>query len=226
MAQGELNSKAIGSEVEKNKNGKDPFRSSGMSKRSLALFFLDLVALCVCLHGLYGTTSLTLPPHLKPAGQFQFLTNLSLLLTCVVLFLDLLLPFQVPSVLLVTVFNLELVVCTAYWNLLFFFSHFLNAGSFEVLLLLDLEIHLFPYVALAIATAKRRRGAKVSFVVSTASTFLALACYFSYIEYMAAFYKVRYPYPFLNGITFPARAAWMAGFGLVAGSNYWIQRLL
>ncbi|CAH2355454.1 hypothetical protein CLIB1423_26S01156 [[Candida] railenensis] len=201
-------------------------RSSGSSKRSLASNFLDLVALCVCLHGLYGTTSLTLPPHLKPAGQFQFLTNLSSLLTCLVLFFDLVFPFNVPSILLVTVFNLEFVVCSAYWTLLFFFSHFLNAGTFEVSLLLDLEIHLFPYFALAIATAKRRGRAKVSFSLSTASTFLALACYFSYIEYMATFYKVRYPYPFLNGITFPARAAWMTGFALVASFNHWIHRVL
>jgi len=46
--------------------------------------------------------------------------------------------------------HLEFVVTVAYWVMLWVFPYLLNVDSFEVSLLLDLKIHLFPYIFLTI----------------------------------------------------------------------------
>jgi hypothetical protein len=184
---------------------------------------LRFVALAACLHGCYGTLALPLPPHLGAGGQLQFLTNAALLAACVILTTSLWWRSKWLATVALVVCNVELVVTAAYWGLMLFFPHWLNQGAFDVLVLLDLEIHLMPYVAL---TMQVQRHAMPLWTKSTLYTAAALAAYWTYIEYLVQSKGIRYPYPFLNGAPPITRLAWMAAFITVASGNYWVQRAL
>lgn len=190
-------------------------------KTSRLNLFVSVIALLFCIHGFIGTVSLPLTPRLLKGGQFQFLTNICLLLSCIVLTLDLFFPDYTPNLICV-VSNMEFVVTTAYWTLIIFFANMLNTADFSVPLLLDLEIHLIPYLALLFA----RKKSTLSFIQATRATFTVICAYWSFIEYNAQVRGIRYPYPFLNDASQIHRIGWMFLFGSVASSNYFIQKKL
>lgn len=194
------------------------------------------IALAVCAHGWHGTTSLPLPAHLSAGGNYQFLTNLALLLTVAYLVVAiataLLCSFgrgqscghgpwrRIGYYLHMTMFNINFLVCSTYWVLYFGFPHFLNAGAFEVSTLLDVEIHLVPYlVLLADHWYNHRAQRRTNWTLVT--TIAVLCAYWLRIELVVAANEgtTAFPYPFLRGLSFAERLQWLGLFIVVACTN-------
>lgn len=190
-------------------------------------FIYNAAILGICLHGLVDTLSLPLPAHLEAGGQFQFLTNTLLLATAVYAafaaitsLFELLDPEKARLGLLRSaIFNVQAVVAGGYWGLTIFAPNALNKGQFEVLWLLDFELHVIPYCYLLLETY--RSHVAVLKWAKSALTVVFMGLYWTAVELntIAAAGEdgiTKYPYPFLNGASLYERAQWETAFVVVA----------
>lgn len=192
-----------------------------------------LVYIVVCVSGLQDSAQLPLPPHLASGGWWQFLTNVALFFTCIAVGTRIAIDVvrkklwcydQLDSMVTVAMLacaHLELAVTVAYWAMLWVFPYQLNVDSFEVSLLLDLKIHLFPYIFLTIdASWHRYRSRRASIVAAEA----VLVGYWAVIE--AHMWRCRgdgvtkFPYPFLSSAGLAKRLVLLVLFGLLAAADY------
>lgn len=190
---------------------------SYMSHTKIKVAF-KLAFLAILTDGWRLTVSLELPTSIAPGGQYQFLTNLSSLLTVGYAALSLVAELagcksRRLAVVHRALFNVELLVTVAYWVLIWIFPRLLN--GIDVSLKLDLEIHLAPYLYLLWEYLTYRQH-PVKRSDSVALTIAILLGYWVSIEFNGC---ERYPYPLLNDKTFGERLAWMGAFMAVAVSN-------
>lgn len=178
--------------------------------------FLDkfsVFSLAVCTKGLYDTCLLELPGHLVKGGQFQFLTNLSILVTTIYYLTEVIIMLtKAPRPTVINYFhnlcyNIEFTVTITYWCLVMYWPHLLN-GDFNVNLLVDLEIHLFPFIMLSVS---RSAYHKVLKSIMYGVVFIYLASYWTGIELTYAG-EPYFPYPFLSQEDFYGRFKWLMGF--------------
>lgn len=121
---------------------------------------LDLTAIATGVYAVYYILSyVQLPPHLVGAGHWQFLTNISLLLSQVVFVLGAVAHFLESDVLFRIKNNLhpialavECIVTGIYWPLRIMFIHILvkDPKAKFVPMSVDICLHLCPVVGLAI----------------------------------------------------------------------------
>ncbi|CAK9439048.1 uncharacterized protein LODBEIA_P32720 [Lodderomyces beijingensis] len=182
----------------------------------------DLFSLAVCISGVYDTFSLELPPYLQRGGHFQFLTNISLLSTCIYIISKhiLMLPPRQANLIYNTVMNLEFTVTSCYWTLHYILPHWLNTATIDRNFVLDFKIHLWPYLYLLVCKERRNKwGSLGSGVV--------FAFYWAYIEWLVGSDPTqRFAYPFLNRGGLPARAFWLFGMWLVGTLNYLLLKYI
>ena len=176
---------------------------------------VKVAVIAVLVLGIYETMTLPVPPHLEHGGNWQFLTNLSLIATTVYVVLDVI---QFNSTFLIYFHhlcgNLEFVVTVTYWTLIILFPEMLNSDSFDVSLLLDLKIHFLPYLVLLLFYRKPLISFGQSFLLSVVS----MLGYWAWIEYLVhTDPQLRYPYPFLNGLGLADRLVWFVS--LIARST-------
>lgn len=173
----------------------------------------NVFALFLSAKGLYDTCTLELPEHLVKGGQFQFLTNLSILITMFYYLTEVVvMVVRAPKPRILDYFhnlcyNVEFTVTVTYWCLVYYWPHLLN-GDFDVNWLVDLEIHLFPFILLSVS---RSGYFKVQKSIIYISVFLYLVSYWAAIERVYAGEPV-FPYPFLSQENFYGRLKWLMGF--------------
>jgi hypothetical protein len=119
---------------------------------------LDIVSLAIGTFGMSFTAfNIQLPPHLAKAGQWQFLTNLSLAYSLIVFFIGAVahitksqLVFKLKNDIHPIALALECVVTIVYWPLRIFWIHLLtkDPASWGLPLQVDLLIHLMPAISL------------------------------------------------------------------------------
>lgn len=170
-------------------------------------------AFTVCLSGLIKTCSLPLPPSMAKGGQFQYLTNVSILITTVYYFLQTIFsnhPFMYFHRLC---HNVQFTVTIAYWTLYWGFPHLLNS-EFDVDKMLDLQTHFFPYVFLSISKyIWKSQSIQLDYRKSIVYWIIILymSGYWGYIE-MIYIGENIFPYPFLSGQNALQRLKWLAMF--------------
>lgn len=129
-------------------------RTAGQLKAIL----LNVISLAIACYGVFKISQIQLPDHLKDAGHYQFLTNISLLVSMITFILGLAahvtkssVLFNIKNVVHTFAFIVEAVVTLVYWPLrLFFLKLLVKNGNVRIGLLTDLSIHLMPFVSLAI----------------------------------------------------------------------------
>lgn len=157
----------------------------------------------------YLFTKVKLPAHLAAAGQFQFLTNLSLLISLIIFALGAVahLTRSVPLYNFKNTIHpigmvLEAVVTTVYWPLrLFFLGHLIKDPKRELVPIpIDLCLHLLPAASLLIDYLvfmprwTLPAGGALSAVVALTSI------YWAWLKFLIDFENGgEYPYEFLNG---------------------------
>lgn len=211
-----------------------------MVSRNVLAF--EVLTFAICVKGLVETCSLQLADHLIKGGQFQFLTNLTLALTTGFFALQLVndLMMAAGSAMLSSsrmtsllryyhrlCHNCEFTVTVAYWSLYFMFPQLLNIDTFDVNILLDLEIHLFPYLVLTINSSLMPSKYNPTPNSHDYGIILAYLCgYWCYIE---AIYKGEdvFPYPFLSQEPFAVRLLWLLGFSAMSCiHNYFYTKVI
>lgn len=184
----------------------------------------DGIFVAVLVSGLIDSTSLVLPPHLERGGHWNFLTNVSLVLAIAYISINIF-PVNKRFVRYFhhAVANLQFNVTVAYWSLLFLFPSYLNSDSFDLDYVLDVKIHLLPYVYMLLDC----KG-KIPFVHSVYMTVGVFAAYVAYIEYVVltdVSQVARPPYPFLYDVGFVGRALRMMGFVALSLVNWVVEEL-
>lgn len=190
-----------------------------------------VLGLAVMVNGFKRSISLELPPHLKHAGQLQFLTNVALLLSIMFGSLSLILDtfgFKASrkmGIFHASIFNVEFLVTVAYWTLMLVFPNMLNQDSFEVSFSLDFAIHITPYVFLLIEYYRKKVtvSAKESFL-GTTGILVSYWCYIEVLMYGKDSTIYKYPYPFLNESGLWGRLTWIIGFSVLANLNHVISK--
>lgn len=208
------------------------------SNKSLALRVVwNLWGLYLCGAGLVESILLPLPAHLIKGGVWQFLTNTSLLVTCLCMFCIISIGvgkalrikcesiWTTVNILEILCCNLEFIVTVTYWSIILLCPGMLNGKSFAVSWTLDLKIHLLPYVFLLVDVLLLRNNQDVSstsFTESFGLSVIFLGLYWSLIEINTSILNrdnlTRFPYPFLNNINFMQRIGWLLvfmGLGLI-----------
>lgn len=194
-------------------------------------------ALYLCGTGLIESILLPLPAHLIKGGVWQFLTNTSLLVTCLcmlcIISTSVGKAFKIKyGAIRRTVndlenlcCNLEFIVTVTYWSIILFCPDMLNGKSFAVSWTLDFKIHLLPYVFLLVDILLFRNNQDVSstgFTESFGLSVIFLGLYWSLIEISTSVLNddglTKFPYPFLNNDNFMRRIGWLLvfmGLGLI-----------
>lgn len=188
-----------------------------ISRMFLTLF--RLANLFLLGNGLYKSLTTKLPPHLIKSGQFQFITNCSLLLTVVnivwtLLGHNLIWLYNLTS-------NLEFNVIVSYWTMALLFPLMVAEDDVDRSLFMDLQVHALPFIYLSIDYQQ-----KMSFIASTILTFGFVFVYWSYIEWECGKHITDgvsgYPYPFLKGKSQWQRFLCISVFGIIACCNWFI----
>lgn len=169
-------------------------------------------------NGLYKSLTTKLPPHLIKSGQFQFITNCSLLLTVVNLLWALLGHNSIWLYNLTS--NLEFDVIVLLDN-----GTFVSAnggwGWCWPQPVYGLKVHALPFIYLSIDYQL-----KMSFIASTILTFGFVFVYWLYIEWECGKHITDgvsgYPYPFLKGKSQWQRFLCISVFGITACCNWFI----
>lgn len=194
----------------------------------------------LCGNGLINSVSLPLPLNLYNGGQWQFLTNLALSVSCLSMALTVVLGSikslnrngklrMSVNILQNVCCNLEFIVTLTYWSIILLFPQMLNGKSFNVSWLLDFQIHLLPYVFLSVDyfVFRNSRDKTISWTTSVSSTLIFLGLYWLFIEINTTYLYndgiTRFPYPFLNETTFIIRIGWMFAFIGLGALNHFIQ---
>lgn len=181
-------------------------------KSSYLLF--NTISVLFLSNGLRLLLSRPLPDHLKQAGHFQFLTNLSLAFTIISLTIEVLsilnlIPNLIANYFLLISFVLEFIVSAIYWTLKLFLIHLIvNVDKLSpekfIPLSLDLTIHLCPLIILSIniILLKKKQPKKSMLSIFIIVLILSFA-YWNILETLVSKAKIidpltEYPYPFLN----------------------------
>lgn len=190
-----------------------------------------LVGFALSYYGLhYCFTKVELPPHLAQAGQLQFLTNLSLIISLLVYALGFLSHVTNSHRLYVWKNNvhpvalaLESVVTSVYWPLRLFLLPLLvkDPGRKMIPMSVDICVHLVPFVVLVVDylvyMPRWEISASTAFGVCTVLT----TGYWAWLKYLIDFQSgAEYPYNFLNGDSEATRIMIFAVVGLVGFSLF------
>jgi hypothetical protein len=180
----------------------------------------NTAALLLLLNGLRAVITRPLPHHLEHAGPFQFLTNLSLIVTVVSLVFNIVAALPLPrffdffkttltSYATLTALVLEFIVSSIYWSLKLFFLHLIvNTDEIPpdkfIPLWLDFTVHLAPFIVLSIDSFFLKRDTpKRLYAVIVAIMATLTVGYWLLLEHLVSNAKLvyplsEYPYPFLN----------------------------
>lgn len=172
------------------------------------ILLIDIVALVIGVYGLLGVVKNELPPYLASGGHWQFLTNISLVISLLVFFLGIVAhatknrkAFVLKNNIHQVATSLEFVVTMIYWPLRLFLLHLLIKEPSKKLISwpVDLAVHLVPLVSLLLDylvfmpkwTIKR----EVAFLLSTSLSLI----YYAYLNVLIDFENGgSYPYAFLE----------------------------
>lgn len=121
--------------------------------------------------------------------------------------------------------HLEFNVTVAYWSMIWLFPTLLNTDSFDVSLLLDIKIHLLPYVFLTTDSTWHRYGVRRSTIIMAQ---VVLGVYWLAIETHMASNNgtASFPYPFLQGASIVKRFGLILLFASLASVDYSVKKLL
>ncbi|SGZ54628.1 CIC11C00000002158 [Sungouiella intermedia] len=156
----------------------------------------------------YLVSRVDLPPHLAGGGHWQFLTNLSLLFTLVVLFIGVIAHitksaslFNLKNNLHPIALVLECVVTTVYWPLKLFFLHLLVKDPTRKMipLVVDLCLHLVPVVSLLVDYIFFMPKWTITNWTALATCLVLTTLYWVLLKQLVDFENGgEYPYMFLN----------------------------
>lgn len=182
--------------------------------------FFHIFSLAICSSGLWDCFHQQLPSHLLRGGQFQFLTNVSLMLTIAYIILSL---SRIKSCTFYNaVTNLEFAVTVTYWTLFLIFPHLLNTKTLPPTFQLDFKIHLWPYLYLLVLKERSNiKGVTLAGVI--------LLIYSLYVELIVATdstHASKFAYPFLNKYSFSGRVLWMLAIWAISSTNYLILKYI
>lgn len=150
-----------------------------------------------------------LPPQLATAGHWQFLTNLSLVLTCVSVGVNIISTTLgskflrgVSTALTASALVAETLVAIIYWTLKLFFVSLIVPANVTpdryIPLSIDLTIHLFPVLFLSIDYyLLRNTGFRIP-LLGAVGLVLALTVSYWFVLEALVVPPAHYPYPFLN----------------------------
>ncbi|ODV76736.1 uncharacterized protein CANTADRAFT_57329 [Suhomyces tanzawaensis NRRL Y-17324] len=173
-----------------------------------AILAIDVLSLAVGSYGLYeNIINAQLPDHLVKAGNWQFLTNLSLVYSLVVFGVGVLAHlfhspalFQFKNTIHPVGLALESIVAMVYWPLRLFLIELLaKDGILHIPVHVDLAIHLMPVVSLLIDYLvfmprwTIKTSTALGLVVFLSSAYYGLLKVLVDVENGAA-----YPYVFMN----------------------------
>ncbi|KAI5952733.1 hypothetical protein KGF54_003600 [Candida jiufengensis] len=177
---------------------------------------------CPICNGLYKSLTTKLPPHLAKSGQFQFLTNCSLLTT--VIYLTLSVFGLAPLWLYNLSSNLEFNVIVSYWSMALIFPQMVGEAEVDRNLFMDLQVHAFPYLYLIIDSQP-----SLGLFNSSMLTCLYVLIYWFYFEWECGKHLndgvSGYPYPFLKGKNLVSRFWCMFIFAFIGCLNWFVLNL-
>ncbi|OWB80657.1 hypothetical protein B5S32_g4947 [[Candida] boidinii] len=194
-------------------SAKSPASSSSSSSSSPSKFFdknagnvysgiLSLVSFGIGTNALLTLLAYVLPPQLATAGHFQFLTNLSLLLSIVFWFLNVINHIvknnyleQIKLITLWVSTTLETIVFLVYWPLRLFAPGLIIAGEF-IPLWVDLSIHFVPCVSLTIEYYCFSKPCTLSFSTLSSICYTLTTVYWIWLHSKMD-ETSSFPYPFL-----------------------------
>lgn len=185
---------------------------SGVASRTpgnpwiIAVYVVSLISGTWALN--YLTTTVVLPPHLAGGGQWQFLTNLSLVFTLIVNFIGLVSHatrsaalFNLKNSLHPVALVLESVVTSVYWPLKLFFLHLLvkDPKAKSIPLFVDICLHLLPVLSLLLDYFLFMPKWTISNKTALTTCVVLTTLYWFWLKKMVDFENGgEYPYAFLN----------------------------
>lgn len=191
---------------------------------------IDIISLGLGINGMVAVANLPLPPHLQAAGPWQFLTNLSLMLSNIVFALGVIAHATKSS----TIFQwknrlgpfgliMEMIVFMVYWPLRLFFLHLLvkNIDDFRATLFIDLSIHLMPVVLLLVDFMWFLPTCTITNSQALAICLVATGGYWLWLHRIVDLENgAEFPYNFLNVDSTVVRGVIFTFVGLVAFLNF------
>ncbi|CAK7910200.1 hypothetical protein CAAN1_21S02476 [[Candida] anglica] len=198
---------------------------------------LNVVSISIGIFGISKTIyspDRVLPLHLIGAGEWQFLTNLSLVYSLIVFVIGLIshvtksqFLYRLKNDLHPVGLALETVVALVYWPLRIWFLHLLvkDPSSFALPLDADLAIHLMPVISLLVDylafmpawTLKKSTAFSMCAILTTA--------YWFWLHHIIDFENGgAYPYNFLNVSNIYLRIGIFSLVGLTGFSSYLLMR--
>lgn len=176
-----------------------------------------------------AVANLPLPPHLQGAGPWQFLTNLSLLISNIIFALGVIAHVTRSPVLFqwknrLNPFGLimEMIVFLVYWPLRLFFLHLLvkNVDDFRATLFIDLSIHFMPVVLLLVDFVWFLPKCTITNKQALMICMVATGCYWVWLHKIVDLENgAEFPYNFLN-VSTVVRAGIFAMVGMTAFLNF------
>lgn len=176
---------------------------------SSVYFLFNLLGLAVTSSACYGIISLPLPKELEAGGQFQFLTNLSLLFTIATILSNIsTIVFSSSFVKRANTYLnaisiiLETLVASIYWSLRIFFVHLIIPKGISkenfIPVHIDVSVHLFPitFLCLDYYFIKYQNFNIPTPIVGLMVVGLT-SSYWFLLEHLVV-PPSKYPYPFLN----------------------------
>lgn len=200
-----------------------------------AVIILDIVSLAIGFYGIYNVSLLELPDHLKGAGKWQFLTNISLMYSLVIFTMGLISHlikserlFRIKNLIHTFGFVAELVVFTVYWPLRLFFVHRLvKDGQVRIDLWTDFSIHVMPTVSLALDFFLFMPNFSIRTELAFLGCISMTSLYWFWLNSIVDFENGgRFPYEFLNGESSAVRACVFWGIGISAFLQFLLMRYL
>lgn len=187
---------------------------------AMGIHFFHIFSLAICSSGLWDCFHQQLPSHLLRGGHYQFLTNISLMLTMAYIILSMF-HIKCPTF-YNAVTNLEFAVTVTYWMLFLIFPHLLNTKTLPPTFQLDFKIHLWPYLYLLVLKER-------SSINGVALSGVILIIYSLYVELIVATDSTgvsKFAYPFLNKYSFSGRFVWMLAIWAISSANYIVLRYI
>lgn len=198
------------------------------------VYAISLVSGTWALH--YLVTTVVLPPHLAGGGQWQFLTNLSLVFTLLVNLIGFVSHatksaalFNLKNTLHPIALVLECVVTSVYWPLKIFFLHLLvkDPTKSGIPLFVDMCLHLVPVVSLLVDYFFFMPKWTISNRTAFTACLVLTSLYWLWLKQMVDFENGgEYPYAFLNAGNEIVTGAIFQVVGLIGYASFlFIKRL-
>lgn len=198
---------------------------------------INAVSLALGSYALYYLSVIVvLPPHLAGAGQWQFLTNLSLLYTLFVFLVGLVAHvtkspalFRLKNNLHPIALALESVVTLVYWPLRLMFVHILvkDPTAKFIPIFIDLCLHAMPAAALLVDFFVFMPKWTLSPQKSFAACVVISLVYWVWLKYLIDFQNGgEYPYMFLNFGGDATRLLIFVAVGLLGWVSFMVLRML